>query len=74
MPATKMGRLVAVCISATSTGEGVSSVMSQAPPTFCIHVPMYETTDAVQSARNSESASGSSADVARPSVSLGLAG
>jgi hypothetical protein len=59
---------------ATSTGDGVSSVMSHAPPKFCIHVPTYEMTDAVQSARKIGSASGSSADVDRPSVSLGAGG
>lgn len=34
------GRVVAVWISATISGDGVSEVMSQAAPTFCIQMPM----------------------------------
>jgi hypothetical protein len=50
--------LVAVCTSATNRAEGASSVMSQAAPTFCIHVPILETTEAIQSQRNQAKSSG----------------
>jgi hypothetical protein len=57
---------------AISHRRGRQSVRSHAPATFCIHVPTYETTDAAaQRARETESASGSSADLDRPTVSLG---
>jgi hypothetical protein len=32
----------------------VSVVMSHTPPTFCIHVPMFEKTAAIHNARNRE--------------------
>src|SRR5438309_10719441 len=50
-PTRKTGRLVAACTSATTTGEGVREVISHAAPTFCIHVPTLEVTDAIQRAR-----------------------
>jgi hypothetical protein len=53
------GRVVAVCTSATSNGDDCGSdVISHAAPTFCIHVPMFETTDAIQSHRNAAKARG----------------
>ena len=60
----KIGRLVAVCTSATIVGDGSSAVMSHTAPTFCIQVPTYETTDAIHRARNSGSYSGCQGDIA----------
>ena len=54
----KTGRLVAVCISATSSGEGVSEVISQAAPTLCIQVPMLDVIAAIQTARKAARRSG----------------
>jgi hypothetical protein len=39
-------------MSATIQGDGASVVISQSAPTLCIHVPMFEATDASQIARN----------------------
>jgi hypothetical protein len=33
------------------SGEADRDVMSHAAPTFCIHVPMFDATDAIQSQR-----------------------
>jgi hypothetical protein len=52
------GKLVAVCIKATSRAEVVSVVTSHTPATFCIQVPMFETTEAIQMARNSANVKG----------------
>src|SRR6266404_9291748 len=57
------GKLPAVSTNATKTGEGVSDVISHASPTSCIHVPMYEATEAIHKARKSDTRSGSQADV-----------
>ena len=46
-PSRKMGRL-AVCMSATKSGDDVSDVISQPTPTVCIQVPMLEATEAIQ--------------------------
>ncbi len=43
-------KLVAVCNSATVNGEGVSDVISQAVPTFCIEVPMLDAVVAIHNA------------------------
>src|SRR5882672_6966046 len=51
---------------ATSTGEGVSEVINHDSPTSCIHVPMLDTTVAIQSARNTDSRSGLQADKRLP--------
>ena len=48
------------------SGDGVSEVISHVPPTFCIHVPTFDATDAIQSARNSGCRSGVHADVFIP--------
>src|SRR5215213_3866676 len=48
--ATRKGKLVAVCTSATRVGEGVSEVISHAAPTFCIQVPTLAATEAIQRA------------------------
>jgi hypothetical protein len=64
------GRLPAVSTSATSTGEGVNEVINQDSPTSCIHVPMLETTVAIQSARNTDSRSGLHADASPRESSL----
>ncbi len=53
-----MGRLVAVRIRATSSGEGVSVVISQAAPTLCIQVPMLDASRAIQTARKTARWSG----------------
>jgi hypothetical protein len=47
----KNGRLVALCMRATIMGEGISEVINHTPPTSCIHVPMFEATDAIHSER-----------------------
>src|ERR1700738_5346523 len=60
------GRLPAVSTSATSTGEGVNEVINHDSPTSCIHVPMLDTTVAIQSARNTDSRSGLQADARLP--------
>ena len=56
------GKLPAVSTSATKTGEGVSDVINHASPTSCIHVPMYEATEAIHNARKSDTRSGPQAD------------
>ena len=43
----------------------VSCVISQPAPTFCIHVPVYEMTDAIHSDRNSGSPNGAQAETER---------
>jgi hypothetical protein len=40
--------VLAVCTMATMKGDGARLVMSQAAPTSCIHVPISETTLAIQ--------------------------
>ena len=52
--ANTTGKLPAVSTRATSSGESVNEVISQLSPTSCIHVPMLETTLAIQSARNTD--------------------
>src|SRR6266404_2195195 len=59
-------RLPAVSTSATSTGEVVNDVINHDSPTSCIHVPMLDTTVAIQSARNTDSRSGLQADARLP--------
>src|SRR6266566_3705013 len=67
-PTRKTGRLVALCTRATINGDGESDVMAHAALTFCIHVPMLETSEAIHSARNTGCDSGVQADSAvRPS-------
>src|SRR5258705_8206686 len=63
-PTRKTGRLVALCTRATINGDGESEVIAHAAPTFCIQVPMLETSDAIHSARNTECDSGAQADSA----------
>ena len=46
-------KLVAVCISATVNGEGVSDVINQAAPTFCMDVPMLDATVVIHNILNS---------------------
>jgi hypothetical protein len=65
-PTTKTGRLVALCTRATINGDGESEVIVHAAPTFCIHVPMLETSEAIHSARNTGCDSGVQADSAVP--------
>jgi hypothetical protein len=59
----KNGRLVAVCMRATMMGEGTSEVINHTPPTSCIHVPMFEATDAIHSERKRGCRRGLQADV-----------
>lgn len=46
-----MGRLAAVWINATISGDADSVVISHAAPTFCIHVPIFDTSAASHSHR-----------------------
>jgi hypothetical protein len=39
-------------MSATSSGDGESEVISHAAPTFCIQVPMFDTSAAIDSQKN----------------------
>src|SRR3989475_2696114 len=67
-PTTRTGRLVALCTRATINGEGESEVIAHAAPTFCIHVPVLEMSEATHSARNTGCDSGAQAAPAvRPS-------
>ena len=50
-PRQSTGRLAAVCISAISSGDAVSEVISQVPAVSCIQVPMLETVEAIQRLR-----------------------
>src|SRR5947209_19715978 len=52
------GSVFAVCMSATGNASVVSVVMSQAPATVCIQVPMFETRLAAQSSRKVRSLRG----------------
>src|SRR5258705_4854770 len=63
-PTRKTGRLVALCTRATMKGDGESEVMAHAALTFCIHVPMLETSEAIHSARNTGCDSGVQAESA----------
>jgi hypothetical protein len=47
----KTGSVTADCTSATCAGDPPSDPISQTAPTFCIHVPMFDTSCAVHSAR-----------------------
>src|SRR5262245_23718566 len=67
-PTTRTGRLVALCTRATINGDGESEVIDHAAPTFCIHVPTLETSDAIHSARNTGCDSGAQAEPAVPSL------
>jgi hypothetical protein len=57
-----IGAAAAVRTSATIVGEGASVVMSQAAPTSCIHVPMFDANAAIQSRRNTRWRSGDHAE------------
>ena len=57
-PSRNTGRLVAVWTSATNNGDGAMVVIAHAAPTFCIHVPMFETMEAIQIQRNHVNRSG----------------
>src|SRR6185369_2378371 len=50
---SRTGSVVATWTIATHSGEGTSDVISHDAPTSCIHVPMLETTVAIQSQRKS---------------------
>ena len=66
-PSSSTGADAAACISAISSGEVVSTVISQVPAVSCIQVPTEETVEAIQRSRNSGMPSG-----AKP-VSTGMA-
>ena len=68
IPTRNTGKLVAVCIRATRNGEGERELINQTPPTFCIHVPMFDTRDAIHSARNTGYLSGLQAEVGSSSA------
>ncbi len=57
-PRINTGRLAAVCISAISSGEVVSTVINQVPAVSCIHVPTDDTVLAIHLSRNSGIRSG----------------
>jgi len=57
----------ATCTSATISGSGASAVISQAAPTFWIHVPRLEARLAIQSARNIGRRSGAQGSARRGS-------
>src|SRR5947209_1689014 len=65
------GRLPAVSTSATRTGEVVNEVINHDSPTSCIHVPMLDTTVAIQSARKTDSRRGLQAEASRSDSSSG---
>src|SRR6266481_7444659 len=67
-PTKKTGRLVALCTRATISGDGESEVIDHAAPTFCIHVPTLEMSEAIHSARNTGCDSGAQAAPAVPSL------
>src|SRR5215472_10711057 len=52
------GRLNATCTSETQIGELVNEVISQPVAMFCIQLPVYEMTAAIQRLRNSGSRRG----------------
>jgi hypothetical protein len=58
----KIGKVVAVCTSATIMGVGESEVINQPAPISCIQVPMLEATAASQMLRNSLICSGDQAE------------
>ena len=39
-------------MSATSSGDGESEVINHAAPTFCIHVPTFDTNAAIHNQKN----------------------
>ena len=57
-----IGRLEAVWISDTISGDFESEVISHAAPTFCIQVPRLEASAAIHSARNTRRRSGAHAE------------
>jgi hypothetical protein len=58
-----IGSVVAASTKATIMGDGASEVINHAAPTSCIHVPMFEATEAIQSARNRGCCKGLHADL-----------
>ena len=72
-PRNNTGKLAAVCINAISSGDVVSTVISQVPAVSCIHVPRLDTVDATHRSRNSGIFSGSNAFELPCSVSVVLA-
>src|SRR6201996_6900664 len=72
-PSITTGRLAAVCISAISSGDGVSTVISQVPAVSCIHPPRFEIVEAIHRLRNSGDCNGSK-PVARLSAPASGAG
>ena len=68
-----MARLSADCRRDTSSGEGLSDVMSQASPTLCIQAPKSETRPAIHSALKTVWVSGRHADTGAASALTGPA-
>jgi hypothetical protein len=65
----KKGKLEALCTRATRRLEEVSVVISQAAPTLCIQVPMFDTTEAIHRLRKSGCRKGDQAEGAREAES-----
>ena len=61
-PTRNTGKVVAACTSATMAGLGAKEVISQAAPTFCIQVPIFDATAATQRARKNGWCSGAQVD------------
>ena len=61
----KIGRLEAVWISETISGDGDNEVISHDAPTFCIQVPTFEASEASQIARKTAWPSGVHIDSCR---------
>jgi hypothetical protein len=51
-PNNNMGKVVAVCTSATIRGESLIEIITQPAPTFCIQMLTLASTVISQSARN----------------------
>ena len=58
-PSITTGRLAAVCISAISSGDGVSTGISHVPAVSCIQPPRFEIVEAIHSLRKSADCNGS---------------
>ena len=55
---TKKGKVVAVCMSETMSGDGASVAIVHAAAVSCIHVPTFDTTAAIQSQRKARRRNG----------------
>ncbi len=62
-PKSSTGRLAAVCISAMSSGEAVSAVISHVPAVSCIQPPVLDTREASRRLRNRGRRNGAQTEV-----------